>query len=261
MSSSIRCSVATLAKSGPSSATMTPSAALAARAPPSAGRQPCAYPTAITIVAASTNSTADATPVVPARAHPFTPDRLPARHTGYLLSIVTSVGDTAPCPKEFQPVGQGGEQALRKFRCPRVSRRDTNVDLASTTVYAGGGFRRYDDAKVGLLTHGLQYGTGCFEGIRGYWVPEERELLLVLLRDHYDRLATSAKILTMVLPHTVDELVEHHRRFVSAQPLRDQRLHPPLHLQGGRRRRRAPAQRPRCLCDRPDSVREVLRRT
>jgi branched-chain amino acid aminotransferase len=81
------------------------------------------------------------------------------------------------------------------------------VDLASTTVYAGGDFRRYDEAKVGLLTHGLQYGTGCFEGIRGYWVPEERELMLVLLRDHYDRLATSAKILTMVLPHTVDELV------------------------------------------------------
>ena len=81
------------------------------------------------------------------------------------------------------------------------------MDLASTTVYAGGEFRRYDEAKVGLLTHGLQYGTGCFEGIRGYWVPEERELLLVLLRDHYDRLTTSAKILTMVLPHTVDELV------------------------------------------------------
>ena len=48
--------------------------------------------------------------------------------------------------------------------------------------------RRYEDAKVGLLTHGLQYGTGCFEGIRGYWVPEERELLLVLVRDHYERL-------------------------------------------------------------------------
>lgn len=81
------------------------------------------------------------------------------------------------------------------------------MDLASTTVYAGGEFKRYDEAKIGLLTHGLQYGTGCFEGIRGYWVPEERELMLVLVRDHYDRLATSAKILTMTLPHTVDELV------------------------------------------------------
>jgi branched-chain amino acid aminotransferase len=82
------------------------------------------------------------------------------------------------------------------------------VDLSAITVYAGGRFQRYDDAKVGLLTHGLQYGTGCFEGIRGYWVPEERELYLVLVRDHFERLTTSAKILTMELPHTVDELVE-----------------------------------------------------
>ncbi|HTX58879.1 MAG TPA: branched-chain amino acid transaminase [Verrucomicrobiae bacterium] len=82
------------------------------------------------------------------------------------------------------------------------------MDLSKTTVYAGGAFGPYEDAKVGLLTHGLQYGTGCFEGIRGYWVPQERELLLVLLREHYERLSTSAKILTMKLPHTVDELVE-----------------------------------------------------
>ena len=82
------------------------------------------------------------------------------------------------------------------------------MDLSSTTVYAGNDFRRYEDAKVGLLTHGLQYGTGCFEGIRGYWVPEEEELFLVLVRDHYERLAISAKILTMTLPKTTDELIE-----------------------------------------------------
>ncbi len=82
------------------------------------------------------------------------------------------------------------------------------MNLSSTTVYAKGGFRAYEDAKVGLLTHGLQYGTGCFEGIRGYWDPHERELSLVLLRDHYDRLALSAKILMMDLPHTTSELVD-----------------------------------------------------
>lgn len=82
------------------------------------------------------------------------------------------------------------------------------MDLGAITVYAGGEFRPYGDAKVGLLTHGLQYGTGCFEGIRGYWVPEEHELFLVQLREHYERLAVSAKILMMTLPHSVDELVE-----------------------------------------------------
>ncbi len=82
------------------------------------------------------------------------------------------------------------------------------MDLSATTVYINGEFRRYDDAKVGLLTHGLQYGTGCFEGIRGYWHPEDRELYLVLLREHFDRLKISAKILMMELPHTVEELIE-----------------------------------------------------
>lgn len=81
-------------------------------------------------------------------------------------------------------------------------------DLNATVVYAGGGFRRYDEAKVGLLTHGLQYGTGCFEGIRGYWSSQERELYLVQLREHYERLAASAKILLMELPHSTQELIE-----------------------------------------------------
>ncbi|HEX6832045.1 MAG TPA: branched-chain amino acid transaminase [Rudaea sp.] len=82
------------------------------------------------------------------------------------------------------------------------------MDLSTITVYAGDAFCRYEDAKVGLLTHGLQYGTGCFEGIRGYWLPEDEQLLLVLLRDHYERLSTSAKILTMSLPKSTDELIE-----------------------------------------------------
>jgi len=82
------------------------------------------------------------------------------------------------------------------------------VDLSNLIVYAGGEFKRYGDAKVGLLTHGLQYGTGCFEGIRGYWVPEDEELYLVLLRDHFERLATSAKILTMSLHDSVDDLAD-----------------------------------------------------
>jgi branched-chain amino acid aminotransferase len=82
------------------------------------------------------------------------------------------------------------------------------VNLGEITVYAGGRFCAYDEAKVGLLTHGLQYGTGCFEGIRGYWVPGDRELYLVQLREHYERLSISAKILMMQLPLPVDELVE-----------------------------------------------------
>lgn len=82
------------------------------------------------------------------------------------------------------------------------------MKLSETTVYSAGRYCAYSDAHVGLLTHGLQYGTGCFEGIRGYWEGQARELYLVQLTEHFERLATSAKILTMKLPHTVAELAE-----------------------------------------------------
>jgi branched-chain amino acid aminotransferase len=82
------------------------------------------------------------------------------------------------------------------------------VKLGEITVYAGGRFCAYENAKVGLLTHGLQYGTGCFEGIRGYWVAADQELYVVQLREHYERLAVSAKILMMELPASVDELID-----------------------------------------------------
>ena len=82
------------------------------------------------------------------------------------------------------------------------------MELGSLQVSAGGRFCRYDEAKVGLLTHALNYGTGCFEGVRGYWEAHESELYLLSLREHYERLHDSARLLMMKLPHSVDELCE-----------------------------------------------------
>jgi len=39
-------------------------------------------------------------------------------------------------------------------------------------------------------------------------VPDERELFLMQLREHYERLAISAKILMMELPHSTEELMQ-----------------------------------------------------
>ena len=82
------------------------------------------------------------------------------------------------------------------------------MHLGDLTVYHDGRFSRYDDAKVGLLTHGLQYGTGCFEGIRGFWNARDEELYLLQLADHYDRLAQSARILMIELPHLTQKLCD-----------------------------------------------------
>lgn len=36
------------------------------------------------------------------------------------------------------------------------------------TIWMNGEFVAWDDAKVHVLSHGLHYGTGVFEGIRAY---------------------------------------------------------------------------------------------
>jgi branched-chain amino acid aminotransferase len=74
-------------------------------------------------------------------------------------------------------------------------------------VYFNGEFRRYQDAKVGLMTHALHYGTGCFEGIRAYWNRKQEQLLLLHPGAHYDRLRNSGKIMRMTLPQSTEELV------------------------------------------------------
>jgi branched-chain amino acid aminotransferase len=80
--------------------------------------------------------------------------------------------------------------------------------LEDLTVYAQGRFVPYADAKIGLLTHALHYGTGCFEGLRGFWDEGERELYVMQPLEHYRRLHESAKILMMKIPKTAQELVE-----------------------------------------------------
>jgi branched-chain amino acid aminotransferase len=75
-------------------------------------------------------------------------------------------------------------------------------------VYLNGEVKHYDDARVGLLTHALQYGTGVFEGIRGYWSPEHEQLFILKLREHYRRMQNSVKILKLKIPLSLDQLCE-----------------------------------------------------
>jgi len=94
------------------------------------------------------------------------------------------------------------------------------MSLQSSIIYTKGDFHPYDSMKVGLLTHALQYGTGCFEGVRGFWNDEQHELFLLDLKEHYDRLAASARILFMTLPHTTDELIQITKELVRRNDFR-----------------------------------------
>jgi branched-chain amino acid aminotransferase len=81
------------------------------------------------------------------------------------------------------------------------------VTHPNTWVFFQGEFGRYHDIKLGLMTHALHYGTGCFEGIRAYWNPKQEQLHLLQAPAHYDRLGRSANIMRMTLPYSTEELV------------------------------------------------------
>jgi branched-chain amino acid aminotransferase len=71
-------------------------------------------------------------------------------------------------------------------------------------IWMNGEFVAWEDAKVHVLTHGLHYGTGVFEGIRAYDTP--RGTAIFRFGDHLDRLFKSAELYYMPLPYTKEEL-------------------------------------------------------
>ncbi len=69
-------------------------------------------------------------------------------------------------------------------------------------------FVPYSEAKVSVLTHGLNYGTAVFGGVRAYWNEEESELFLFRPHDHYRRFLDSARLLLMEFDHTPESLTQ-----------------------------------------------------
>ncbi|HSS44572.1 MAG TPA: branched-chain amino acid transaminase [Thermoanaerobaculia bacterium] len=64
----------------------------------------------------------------------------------------------------------------------------------------------YSEARVGVLTHALNYGTAVFAGLRGYWNSEQGELFLFRPADHFRRFLESARLLGMELQESEESL-------------------------------------------------------
>ncbi len=71
-----------------------------------------------------------------------------------------------------------------------------------------GDFVPLADARVGVLTHSFLYGTAVFEGIRAYWNEERGQLYLLKLREHFERITDSGRILFMDPGMSVPALVD-----------------------------------------------------
>ena len=75
-------------------------------------------------------------------------------------------------------------------------------------AYFKGEIIPYSQAKVGVMTHGLNYGTAAFGGIRAYWNSERKKLYMFRPLDHFRRFLNSTRLLCMDLRQTPESLLE-----------------------------------------------------
>jgi branched-chain amino acid aminotransferase len=80
------------------------------------------------------------------------------------------------------------------------------LGLEEGYAYFEGRIVPMSEAKVSIATHALNYGTACFEGIRGYWNAQHQQLYLLKLREHYERMAHSCNLLRIAPKESTDDL-------------------------------------------------------
>ena len=73
-------------------------------------------------------------------------------------------------------------------------------------VWKNGELIDWNDARVHVMTHAINYGSAVFEGIRAY--ETERGPAVFRLKEHMQRLLNSAKIYRMDPPFSRDELCD-----------------------------------------------------
>lgn len=84
-------------------------------------------------------------------------------------------------------------------------------------IWMNGEMVDWADAQIHILTHGLHYGSGVFEGIRAYDTVKGTHVFR--LTEHMERLHASAKLYHMEIPYSVEELVQATKDLISANEL------------------------------------------
>jgi branched-chain amino acid aminotransferase len=91
-------------------------------------------------------------------------------------------------------------------------------------IWMNGELVPWDDANVHVLTHGLHYGTGVFEGIRCY--ETERGPAIFRHHDHLRRLEKSAELYYLPLPYSAEELRQATHELIRRNGLRSCYIRP-----------------------------------
>ncbi len=75
-------------------------------------------------------------------------------------------------------------------------------------AYFEGKFVPIEEAKVNIQTNSFHYGTAVFEGIRAYWNEEKKQLFVLFVKEHYERMLVNCKILNLKVNKSVEELTQ-----------------------------------------------------
>ncbi|QEC49172.1 branched-chain amino acid transaminase [Baekduia soli] len=96
---------------------------------------------------------------------------------------------------------------------------------AADLIWMNGEFVAWEDAKVHVLTHGLHYGTGVFEGVRCY-DTESKGPAVFRHEDHIDRLFTSAELYYMPMPFSREQVRDATLELIGRNGLRSCYIRP-----------------------------------
>jgi branched-chain amino acid aminotransferase len=92
------------------------------------------------------------------------------------------------------------------------------------TIWFNGQLVPWGEAKVHVLAHALQYGTGVFEGMRSYETADGPAIFR--LDAHLERFFKSAQLYDLTIPYTQDRLAEASLEVVRANHLEASYLRP-----------------------------------
>ncbi len=70
------------------------------------------------------------------------------------------------------------------------------------------------DAKVSIMTNALQYGTGVFGGIRGYYNAQDKSISVFRIEEHYKRFLSSISLLGCDFLYSLEQLIAIHKELI-----------------------------------------------
>jgi branched-chain amino acid aminotransferase len=84
----------------------------------------------------------------------------------------------------------------------------------SETIYFQGAFVPLEKANVSVKNHSFLYGTSLFEGLRGYWLPETKQVAIFRMKEHYQRLLANSRIFFMTPDDPLEALMDNTSELV-----------------------------------------------